>query len=65
MSSVRVTLLPGMKFLPCNSIVPPETTLLLPLNEREGWKMASPIPMPLVTMTIMAIVVTINIESRR
>lgn len=41
-SRVSMTLLPGIKLLPCMTRVPPEATLELPLSERPGCHMVRP-----------------------
>lgn len=50
-SNVSSILPPGKKWLPCRCNVPPEVTLLLPLNERLGAKSVRPSPIMLAMMT--------------
>ena len=56
-SSVRVMLLPGMKWLPCRRNVPPNGTLPLPLNESVGVRMVKAVVIMLVMIRIMALTI--------
>src|SRR5450755_296110 len=59
-SSVQVTALPGIKWLPCRWSVPPGVTSALPCIERDGARIVRPAPMMLARITSVTTITMIS-----